>query len=68
MIDHSSSPGQTLFSAPGLKIYAAPVDHWLQASSRAHPRQLKTFLATALGVEPTAVSYTHLTLPTTPYV
>jgi heterotetrameric sarcosine oxidase gamma subunit len=52
MIDHSGSPGGTLFSAPGLTIDAAPVDHWLQAGSRAHPSQLKAFLATALGVEP----------------
>lgn len=52
MADQGNSPDKPIFSAPRLAIHAAPADHWLQLSSRAHPGQLKEFLATALGVEP----------------
>lgn len=43
---------KSLFSAACLDIHPAPEDHWLQASSRRNPDQLKAFLAAVLGVEP----------------
>lgn len=63
MADQRNSPDKPLFCAPCLAIHAAPTDHWLQASSRAHPDQLKKFLATELGVEPDDRANTVTSVP-----
>ena len=55
-------------------ISEAPLETFLTVSVRWHALFLltttaSTFAARAvLNIEPTSVSYTHLTLPTTPYV
>lgn len=51
MDKHTTPPGKALFSTAQLRIDPAPVDHWLQASSRLHAGRLKNDLSDILGIE-----------------